>query len=75
MADAKTMNTTYTFNNNDMTFTASGSRYLFDGFLKVYKDYDNSKEVELPKLNVNDEVELKENKKSRRRHNYKNEKI
>ena len=63
MADAKTMNTTYTFNNNDMTFTASGSRYLFDGFLKVYKDYDNSKEVELPKLNVNDEVDLKEMKK------------
>ena len=63
MADAKTMNTTYTFDNNNMTFTASGSRYLFDGFLKAYKDYDNSKEVSLPKLNVNDEIELKEMKK------------
>ena len=63
MADAKTMNTTYTFDNNGMTFTASGSRCLFDGFLKVYKDYDNSKEVDLPKLKVNDEVNLKEMKK------------
>ena len=63
MADAKTMNTTYTFDNNGMTFTASGSRYLFDGFLKAYSDYDNSKEVKLPKLSVGDNVTLKEMKK------------
>ena len=63
MADAKTMNTTYTFDNNGMTFSASGSRYLFDGFLKAYSDYDNSKEVKLPKLNVGDSVALKEMKK------------
>lgn len=58
MADCKSMTTTYTFITNDLTFTAAGSRQLFDGFLKVYKDYDSSKDVILPALKVNDELEV-----------------
>lgn len=60
MSDARTMSSTYIFNNNDYIFTASGSKLEFDGFLKVYKEYDSSKEVILPKLTVNDLLEAKE---------------
>ena len=55
MADAVFSSVTYSFDNNDYLFTVSGSKQDFDGFLKVYKDYDNSKDVILPKLNK-DEV-------------------
>ena len=54
MSDAKTMSSTYIFNNNDYIFTVSGSKLEFDGFLKVYKAYDSSKDINLPKLNLND---------------------
>ena len=54
MADAQTMSVTYTFDNNDYSFTISGSKLEFDGFLKVYKAYDSSKDVILPKLNKDD---------------------
>ena len=54
MADAKTNSVTYSFDNNDYLFTVSGSKLEFDGFLKVYKDYDSSKDVILPKLNEGD---------------------
>ena len=54
MADAQTMSVTYSFDNNDYLFTISGSKLEFDGFLKVYKAYDSSKDVILPKLKEND---------------------
>ena len=54
MADAQTMSVTYSFDNNDYLFTISGSKLEFDGFLKVYKAYDSSKDVILPKLNKDD---------------------
>ena len=50
MADAKFENTTYTFDNNGLTFSSNGSVQIFDGYLKAYKDYDNSKDVNLPVL-------------------------
>ncbi|MDY3091384.1 MAG: type I DNA topoisomerase [Erysipelotrichaceae bacterium] len=50
MADAKFENTTYTFDNNGLTFSSNGSVQIFDGYLKAYKDYDNSKDVNLPLL-------------------------
>ena len=53
MADAKVNTTTYTFNVNDLEFNATGSVITFDGYLKAYKDYDSSKDVKLPKLDVN----------------------
>ena len=51
MADAVFNGVTYIFNNNDYQFTISGSKMEFDGFLKVYGDYDSSKDTILPKLN------------------------
>ena len=54
MADAVFDSVTYIFNNNDYQFTISGSKMKFDGFLKVYGDYDSSKDTILPKLNKND---------------------
>lgn len=50
MADAKFENTIYTFDNNGLTFSSNGSVQIFDGYLKAYKDYDNSKDVNLPVL-------------------------
>ncbi len=50
MSDAKFQSVTYTFVNNEAEFTVSGSKMEFDGFLKIYGDYDNSKDVILPKL-------------------------
>ena len=50
MADAKFENTIYTFDNNGLTFSSNGSVQIFDGYLKAYKDYDNSKDVNLPLL-------------------------
>ena len=63
MADAKTNTTTYTFNVNGLDFTASGSVVTFDGFLKVYKDYDSSKDVKLPKIELNTLLDKKDVKK------------
>ena len=51
MSEAQTMSVTYTFNNNDYVFTISGSKLEFEGYLKVYKAYDSSKDTILPKLN------------------------
>ena len=63
MADAKTNTTTYTFDVNNLEFTASGTVVTFDGFLKVYKDYDSSKDVKLPKLDLNGLYDKKDIKK------------
>ena len=60
MADAKTNTTTYTFKSNEYDFSCSGTVVTFDGFLKVYKDYDSSKDVTLPKLKVGDKINVEE---------------
>ncbi len=60
MADAKYKSVTYNIVNGDMLFTISGSELTFDGFLKVYKDYDGSKDVILKPLNKGDELTSKE---------------
>ena len=56
MADAKSETTTYTIETNGLTFTTNGSILQFDGFLKVYKDYDGAKDVVLPSLELNQEL-------------------
>ena len=48
MADAKFMGTTLTLNNNDYLFKATGSRLLFDGYLKVYMEFEDIEETILP---------------------------
>ena len=48
MADAKTNNTTIDLENKGYLFRATGKVYIFDGYLKVYKDYKEIKDVVLP---------------------------
>ena len=50
MAPAIFDSVTYTFDNNNYKFVISGSKMEFDGYLKVYGDYDSSKDTILPKL-------------------------
>ncbi|MBQ6478290.1 MAG: type I DNA topoisomerase [Erysipelotrichaceae bacterium] len=59
MSDAVFSGVTYSFENNEYLFTVSGSKMEFDGFLKVYSEYDKSKDVILPKLSVNDVLQAK----------------
>ena len=54
MKDAKVEGTTILLNNNDYIFKATGQVVVFDGYLKVYKDYEDTKDEELPSLNNND---------------------
>ncbi|MDD3187263.1 MAG: type I DNA topoisomerase [Bacilli bacterium] len=48
MKDAKTNNTTVILDNNNYQFKATGQTILFDGYLKVYSEYEENKENELP---------------------------
>ena len=48
MADAKVLATTVILDNNDYLFKATGSVLVFDGYLKVYKDFENSEDKILP---------------------------
>ena len=48
MADSKVMATTITLDNNDYKFTANGQVQTFDGYLKVYGDYEESNDKILP---------------------------
>lgn len=50
MAPAKYETTSYLFKVNDLTYAASGKVALFPGFLQVYREYDQSKDSELPVL-------------------------
>jgi len=48
MADAKTLATTVILDNNGYEFKATGSVLKFDGYLKVYSEFEDSKDVILP---------------------------
>ncbi len=50
MSDAKTLSTTIILDNNDYNFKATGSVLTFDGYLKVYKDYEDQIDKILPDL-------------------------
>lgn len=52
MKDAKVIQTSITFDNNNYQFKTTGQITKFDGFMKVYKDYMNSEDVILPDINV-----------------------
>ena len=64
MSEAVFKSVTYSFDNNGYEFTVSGQKQEFDGFLKAYKDYDNSKDVILPKLNKGDILSAKKIEKT-----------
>ena len=48
MKDAKTEATTVILDNNNYQFKATGSILTFDGYLKVYSEYEDNKDVILP---------------------------
>lgn len=48
MADAKFNSTTVLLDNNDYGFKATGSVLTFDGYLKVYDDYEDQEDTILP---------------------------
>ena len=50
MHDAKTLTTSVTLENSGYTFKATGSVLTFDGYLKVYQEYEDSEDVILPDL-------------------------
>ncbi|MBE6151907.1 MAG: type I DNA topoisomerase [Firmicutes bacterium] len=52
MKDAKTNNTTIILDNNNYQFKATGQTIVFDGYLKVYSEYEDSTEKELPPLDT-----------------------
>ena len=56
MKDAKTDNTTVILDNNDYKFKATGQILSFDGYLKVYGDYEDVSNEKLPELNVADKL-------------------
>ena len=48
MASAKVEGTTVVLNNNDYQFKATGQIIVFDGYLKAYGDYEDTKDTVLP---------------------------
>ncbi len=50
MADAKVNQTTIILNNNDYKFKTTGQILIFDGYLKVYQDYEKNEDKILPAL-------------------------
>ena len=50
MADAKVNATTVVLDNNNYQFKATGQILVFDGYLKVYKDYESSEDKILPDM-------------------------
>lgn len=52
MADAKTDNTTVILDNNNYQFKATGQVITFDGYLKVYSEYEDTTEAILPPLDT-----------------------
>ena len=50
MSDAKTDSTTVILDNNNYQFKATGQVLVFDGYLKVYSEYEDIKDTVLPDL-------------------------
>lgn len=48
MSSAKTLATTVNLENNEYLFKATGSVLKFDGYLKVYSEYEDSEDILLP---------------------------
>lgn len=57
MCAAKVDATSVVLDNNDYKFNASGSRIQFDGYLKVYGQYEKNKDTFLPELAEGESLE------------------
>ena len=55
MADAKVNQTTIIFDNHDYKFKTTGQVLLFEGYLKVYRDYESSEDKILPEIHDKEE--------------------
>ncbi len=60
MKSATTENTTIILDNNNYQFKATGQIIVFDGYLKVYKDYEDTKDSILPNIKEQDVILSKE---------------
>ena len=60
MADAKVNATTIVLRNNDYDFKATGQVLIYDGYLKVYKEFESSEDKVLPDLKENDVLNAKD---------------
>jgi DNA topoisomerase-1 len=64
MADAKVNQTTVVLNNQEYLFKTTGQVLVFDGYLKVYADYESSEDKILPEFKdevyVTDNIEKKQ---------------
>ncbi len=60
MTNAKVKNLSVDINANDYIFKLGSSKIVFDGFIKVYADEDDTKAQNFPDLAVGDELTLKE---------------
>ncbi len=55
MADASINQTTIIFDNNNYKFKTTGQILIFDGYLKVYRDYETSEDKILPEFTKGEE--------------------
>ena len=60
MSDAKVSQTIIVLNNNDYKFKVTGQILIFDGYLKVYKDYESSEDKILPEIKENEVLQTTE---------------
>jgi len=60
MAPAQTENTTIILDNNNYQFKATGQVIVFDGYLKVYSEYEDTKDSILPVVMEGSELVSKE---------------
>ena len=64
MADAKVNQTTVVFDNHHYLFKTTGQVLVFDGYLKIYADYESSEDKVLPEFRnkeyLTDDVEKKQ---------------
>lgn len=56
MSDAKVKATTVVLDNNDYQFKANGQILVFDGYLKLYQDYEDSEDKILPDVLMKQKV-------------------
>lgn len=60
MADSKVLQTTIIFDNNNYQFKTTGQIMLFDGYFKIYKDYEEKSDKILPEIKESDVLKTKD---------------
>ncbi len=60
MAAAKNNTVSVTLSKEQYDFSASGTQLVFDGYLRIAKEFESSKDVLLPELNENQTCDAKE---------------